>query len=93
MKELLAKWQSRGKAHFIELYVDIPDGVGDNNGLPVFSYTGNGCGGVIGRAAPEVAMQYAAQQASYAPSKMPRVFYDEALAARCCDRWGGEVKL
>lgn len=33
-----------------------------------------------------------AQQAGYAPSRMTRIMYDEAVAARCCDLWQQEIK-
>lgn len=79
MKELLAKWQSRGGRWSIDLFVEFADGK-----PPMFSYSGNDCGGFMGAVAPEVAMQHAAQQASYCPSKMPRIFYSESVAQRCC---------
>lgn len=84
-KQLLAKWESRGKRWFVELYAET---LGDL--LPGYSYRGVGCGGYIGTVAPEVALQHAAREAGYCPSKMSRVFYDEALAARCCEAWARE---
>ena len=84
-KHLLAKWQSRGGKWFIELHAEF---LGDC--VPSYSYRGNGCGGFIGSPPPEVAVQYAAQQASYCPSQMPRVFYSETIAKRCCELWQKE---
>ena len=84
-KHLLAKWQSKGGKWFIELFAEMYDDL-----LPGFSYRGNDCGGFIGTVAPEVAMQHAAQQASYCPSKMSRVFYDDAIAEFCCILWQRE---
>ena len=90
-KALLARWSSKRGKHWIELFAEFgPEGY---DLLPSYSYTGDGCGRYIGTVAPEVAMQHAARQASFNPSKCPRVFYDETLAAACCRLWQQENAL
>ncbi len=89
-KKLLAKWSSRGGKYWVELYAELgPQGF---DLLPGYSYKGEGCGGYIGTVAPEVALQHAAQQASYSPSQCPRVFYSEAIGAECSRLWCLEME-
>jgi hypothetical protein len=88
-KRLLAKWESKGHKYWIELYVEFGTGEAVDY-PPVYSYSGDNSGGFLGPVAPEVAMQHAAQQAGFAPSKMPRTVYDGAVAARCCELWQAE---
>lgn len=81
-KALLAKWESARGKWFISLYAETLDDC-----LPSYSYQSNGCGGFIGTVAPEVAMQYASQQASYCPAKMRRTIFNQTLAEKCCALW------
>jgi hypothetical protein len=75
-KQTLARWQSRGGRYWTELYAETLPGC-----AAAFSYRSDDGGGYLGHCAPEVAMQHAARQAGFAPSKMPRIYFNETLAA------------
>ena len=78
-KQTLARWQSQRGRYWVELYAEfLPDCAA------AFSYSADNGGGYLGHCSPEIAMQHAAQQAGFNPSKCQRVFFDAELADRLC---------
>lgn len=75
-KQTLARWESARGRYWVELFAETLPGC-----APAFSYREDNGGGFIGHCSPEVAMQHAARQASFAPSRMTRVFFNETLAS------------
>ena len=74
-RHTLARWQSQRGRYWVELYADLQAGKSAS-----FSYRADNGGGNIGHVAPEVAMQHAAQQAGFNPSKCQRVYFNADLA-------------
>ena len=70
VKASIARWQSRGGKYWIELFEETIPG---HDFVPSYSYSGNGCGGFIGSPPRADAIAYCEQQASYSPSKCPRI--------------------
>lgn len=65
MKQTIAKWESRGKKYWLELYVET----NSDDGMRDFSYKGDGCGGFIGQLTYDQAMNHCRAIVSCWPSK------------------------
>ena len=74
-KQVLARWESQRGRYWVEVYAEaLPDCAA------AFSYRADNGGGYLGHCSPEVALQHAARQAGFNPSKCQRVYFNETLA-------------
>lgn len=78
-KQLLASWRSQRGRYWVDLYAEQLDGC-----APAFSYIADNGGGFIGHCAPEVAIQHAARQAGFNPSRCHRTYFNADLADKLC---------